>query len=97
MGHVAGMDDESGLDRQVLDFVDRLFERANGVWIGRLVEADMTVADLQESKPTRLRSFWPRVYPHGTRRPAANWPKDASPRPDHAFQDLAPAQAAIVI
>ena len=52
MRDVAGMNDERWLHRQGLDFVDRFLERAEGVGIGRLVETDMAVADLQERQPT---------------------------------------------
>ena len=49
MRDIAGMNDEGWLHRQGLDLVDRLFERADGVGIGGLVETDMAVADLQEA------------------------------------------------
>ena len=49
MGDVAGMDHKGRLHRQRLDLADGFLERAERVGIGRLVEADMAVADLQET------------------------------------------------
>ena len=54
MRDVAGMNDEGRLHRQRVDLVDRFLERADGIRIGGLVEADMAVADLQECQPARL-------------------------------------------
>jgi hypothetical protein len=56
MGDVAGVDHEGRLHRHRLDLVDRLLERAERVRIGRLVEADMAVADLQEGQAGGLAS-----------------------------------------
>ena len=50
MRDVAGVDHEGGLLRDRLDVGDRLFQRALGVRIGRLVEAHVAVADLQEGE-----------------------------------------------
>src|SRR6266851_5710636 len=49
MRDVAGMDHEGRLLRHRVDLVDGFFQRAKRVRIGRLVEADMAVADLQEA------------------------------------------------
>ena len=54
VGDVAGVDHELGLGRQRLHLGDRLLQRAGGVGIGGLVEADMAVADLKEGQPGRL-------------------------------------------
>jgi hypothetical protein len=48
MGDIAGVNDEGRLDRERTDLVQRFLERAEGVRVRRLVEADMAVADLQE-------------------------------------------------
>ena len=50
MADVAGVNHERRLYRHRLDPVDRLLQRAARVRIGRLVEADMAVADLQEGE-----------------------------------------------
>ncbi len=54
MADVAGVDHEGRLDRHRLDLADRLFKRAERIRVGRLVEADMAVADLQEGQAGRL-------------------------------------------
>ena len=74
MRDIAGVNDERWLHRQGFDFVDRFFERADGVGIGGLVETDMAVADLQESQAVWFRS--PRLADnaHGTRYPAGDRP-----------------------
>ena len=54
MADVAGMDHEGRLVRQRIDLGDGLFERAERIRIGRLVEADMAVADLQEGEALAL-------------------------------------------
>src|SRR5215831_19882719 len=56
MGDIAGMNDERWLHAKRPDLADRFLERAEGVGIGRLVEPDMTVADLQEGQPARFGS-----------------------------------------
>jgi hypothetical protein len=42
------MDHERRLGRQRIDATHRLLEGAERIGVGRLVEADMAVADLQE-------------------------------------------------
>ena len=54
MRDVAGVDHEGRLHRHRLDPIDGLFQRADRVGIGRLIEADMAVADLQEGQAGRL-------------------------------------------
>ena len=56
MADIAGVDHERRLDRHRVDPANRLFERATGVGIGRLVEADVAVADLQECQTARFLS-----------------------------------------
>jgi len=53
---IAGVDEEGRLRRHRLDLVDRLGERGARVGVGRQVEADMPVTDLNKSKraPRRL-------------------------------------------
>jgi hypothetical protein len=50
VGDVAGVDHEGGTGLHVLGLGDRLVQRPESVRIGRLVEADMAVADLQEGE-----------------------------------------------
>src|SRR5574338_1689985 len=45
VSNVAGMDHEGGLGRHRFDLANGLAQRAERIWIGRLVEADMAVAD----------------------------------------------------
>jgi hypothetical protein len=47
---IAGMDDEVGLDRQRLHLRDRFEEGCARIGIGRLVEADVAVAQLDEGE-----------------------------------------------
>lgn len=47
---VAGVDDKIGPDRQRLRLGDHLLQRAERIRVGRLVEAEMGVADLQEAE-----------------------------------------------
>src|SRR6516162_5322378 len=54
---VAGVDHKRRLLRQGINFLDRLFQGAERVGIGRLVEADMAIADLQERKTLRIRGL----------------------------------------
>ena len=85
----------AGFAGSVLDLVDGFLERADGVRIGGLVEADMAVADLQEREPARRRSLRFADDAHGTRHPARHGPQHASSGPGHAFEDFAPADAVI--
>src|SRR5206468_9575809 len=48
--HVAGVNDEIGLRRQRLHLGDRLAESGASIGIGRLVEADVAVAQLDEAE-----------------------------------------------
>ena len=52
---VAGMDHEGGLGRHGFDLGDGLAQRAERIRVGRLVEADMAVADLEEGEGGRFR------------------------------------------
>jgi len=96
MGDITRMNDEGWLHRG-LDLIDRFLERAEGVGVGRLIEPDMAVADLQEGQSTRFGSRRLADNPHRMRHAACDCPQDASTGPGHAFQDLAPADAVPVI
>ena len=97
MADVAGMDQKSRLLRLRIDLGDGLFQRAERIRIGRLVEADMTVADLQEGQPL---GFGRGGFTHDTERvrhAAGYGPQHAGADPGHAFQHFAPAGAVITI
>jgi hypothetical protein len=55
MGDVAGMNHEGRLGRHRLHLGDGLAQRAECIRVGRLAEADMAVADLQEGEARRFR------------------------------------------
>src|SRR6202040_3620242 len=93
MRDIAGMNDECWLRRERADLLDGFLERADGIRIGGLVEADMAVADLQEREPARRRSLRFADDADGARYPARHGPQHARSRPGHAFQDFAPADA----
>src|SRR5436305_14552945 len=94
MSDIAGVDHEGRFYRHRLDFADRLLERADRVGIGRLVEADMAVADLQEAQPGRLGGLRRADKAERARYPARNGPEHAGAGPGHAFQHPPAANAA---
>src|SRR5215813_6497768 len=96
MGDIAGMNGEGWLHAERLDLADRFLERAEGVGIGRLVEPDVAVADLQEGQPARFGSSRLADNAHRARDPAGDGPQDAGTGPGHAFENFAPADAALV-
>src|SRR6516162_6453119 len=50
VGQITGMNNEVRLTLQGVDLADACLKRSCGVWIGRFVEADVAVADLNEMK-----------------------------------------------
>ena len=97
MRDVAGVDHERWLGRHRLDLVDGLFQRADRIRIGRFVEADMAVADLQERHAGMVRGLRRPHQPHRARHAARNGPEYARACPGHAFQHAAAADAVIVV
>src|SRR5215469_6213401 len=97
MGDVACVDHECRFLRQGVDLGDRLLERAQRVRIGRLVEADMAIADLQEGKTAALGRLRFTHYSERVRHAAGNAPQHASAAPGHALQNFAPADAVSLI
>src|SRR5262249_42920243 len=97
MGDIAGVNDEGWLDRKRIDLVQRFLERADSVRVRRLVESDMAVADLQEGQPTRFDGPCLADNAHRARDPAGDGPQDAGTGPGHAFENFAPADAALVV
>ena len=96
MGDIAGVNDEGWLDRKRIDLVQRFLERADSVRVRRLVESDMAVADLQEGQPTRCDGPCLADNAHRARDAAGDGPQDAGTGPGHAFENPAPADAALV-
>jgi len=88
---------KEGFYRDQLDLVDRFLERADGVRIGRLVEADMAVADLQEGEPFRFGRLRRTDQSQRARHAARNGPEHAGAGPGHAFKDAAAAYSVPVI
>src|SRR3954454_900191 len=84
---IARVDHEAWLHGQQLDPVDRFAERAERIRIGRLVETDMTVADLQEAERTGQGFRGKRLAEaHGLGETAAEGPEDPGAGPGHAFE-----------
>jgi len=52
VGNVAGMKHKGRLDPHRLDLGDSLLQSGERIWVHRLVEADVAVADLQEGEGT---------------------------------------------
>src|ERR1700722_8126934 len=91
------MDHEAGLLRQRDDAADRFLERAERIRIGRLVEADMAVADLQAGEALGLLR---RRLAHDAQRrrhAAGNGPQLAGADPGHAFENFTPVYAIVAI
>ena len=97
MGDVAGVDHERRLFRHRLDLVDGLLQRAERIGIGRLVEADMAVADLQERHPGGLGGQRRVDDAERARHAAGDGPEHAGACPGHAFQHAASADTVIVV
>ena len=94
---VAGMDHESGFLRQRDDLAHGLLKRAERVGIGRLVEADMAVADLQECQALGFLRLRLAHDAQRVRDAAGNGPKHASADPGHAFENFASVDAFVAV
>jgi hypothetical protein len=86
MGDVAGVDHERGLRRHRFDLGDGFAQRAERVGVGRLVEADVAVADLEEGEGWSLGGEHLVEQAQGFRHAARQGPQHASPGPDHALE-----------
>src|SRR5262245_11642330 len=86
MGDVAGVNHEGGLCPECTHLGDRFLERAEHIWIGRLVEADMAVRNLDEGKARRggLRLADDLCCWNASRQR----PHETGPAPQHAFERL---------
>src|SRR4051794_4430908 len=97
MRDVAGVDHERWLFRHRVDLVDGFLQRADRIRIGRLVEADMAVADLQERHAGGLGGQRRVDNAERARHAAGDGPEHAGAGPGHAFQDLASADTVPVV
>ena len=90
---VAGVDDEVRLLRQRLDLGDSLPKSRAGIGIGRLVEADMAVAQLDEGERrggcAMERRGKRRIKADRAADPAVEREQSARPGPRHALQETA--------
>ena len=92
VAQIAGVDDEIGLVRESIDFIDGGLKRSRDVRIGRFAEADVAVADLHEVKFSPG-AFRVAAEGLGTEDAAADGPQDARAGPGHAFQETAAVDA----
>src|SRR5215470_9148131 len=94
MRDVAGVDHERGFYRQRLDSVNGFLIGAGRIGIGRLVEAHMAVADLQECQAPGVLCHRFVDDAERARHTARYGPQHSGSSPGHAFKDLATADAA---
>ena len=99
MGDVAGMEHKRRLLRKRLDAVDGLSERIDGVRIGGLVKAHVAVGDLQkcESRSGHLGCRRAVEQPERLRHAGAHRPQNTGSSPNHAFEGMPAADAAVVM
>src|SRR5215831_3657531 len=97
MRDVPSVNHKGRLRRQRLDLDDGLLERADHIGIGRLVEADVTIAYLQKIELARLSSERPVDDSDRPGHTPRDRPQNACPRPRHAFQYFPPAHAEMVL
>src|SRR5262249_30569927 len=97
MRDVPGVNHEGRFCRQRFDLGDGLFERTDHIGIGRLVEPDMAVTDLQEGELARLGCQCPIDNPERKWHAARDRPQHPSTRPGHALQHFSPAHIDIVV
>src|SRR5208337_3820321 len=101
MGDIAGVDHEGGPDWKVAHLADRFLQSSQRVGVGRFVEADMAVGNLQEAETRgllsgrlrRTRAEELRGFRHAT----AERPNDAGPSPDHTFEGAAPVDPCVLL
>ena len=96
MCDVAGMNHERRFCGQRFDLPDRFLKRADRIGVGWGMEADMTIADLQEGQLARLGRQRSVDNAERARHAAGNRPKHPRTRPRHAFQHLAAVEAVAV-
>src|SRR3984893_10327408 len=94
MGDIAGVDHEGGFGWKPIYLADRFLQGPEGVGIGRFIETDMAVRNLQEAEAGggfvgRLRRFDAEEL-RGFGHTPAERPNNARPGPDHTFERAAP-------
>jgi hypothetical protein len=84
---IAGVDDEVRFVGHGVDLVDCDLERSRNVWIGRLVEADVAVADLHKGEVRAFADIFAGVFGEYARcgNATAHRPDQACARPCHAL------------
>src|ERR1700730_10163362 len=101
MGDVAGVDHEGGLDRKSVYLGDRFLQGPERIRIGRLVETDVAIRNLQEAEAGgRLFGRLRRSNAEELRRfghAATDRPDDARAGPDHAFERAAPVDSCALL
>ena len=97
LADVARVHDERGLLRQRADACDGFPKAGPGVRIRRLVEADVTVAHLDESQARGGSAGKGAFHTHCDRRAAADGPQHARSRPRHALQQAAAAHFRLIV
>ena len=88
------MDHEGGFGRKAIHLADRFLQGPERVRIGRFVETDMAVGNLQEAETRdrlsgRFRRFDAKKS-RGFWHASAERPDDAGSRPNHTFERAAP-------
>ena len=92
---VAGMHHEIGSLRLRVDQCDRLAQAGDRIGVGRLVEADMAVADLHEAEGGVLRRGVLEQRA-GVRDAAMHQPQRAGAGPGHALEEAPPVRLHVV-
>src|SRR5580692_10668549 len=98
MADVAGVQQEVWLVRQPIDLAHCRLQGHDHVWISRLVESHVAIADLHEAEITRFVSVPNCVLGEGPRNrdAAAQSPNQASACPCHTLQKTAAIDAVVV-
>src|SRR6202140_3397060 len=91
------MDHEGRLLEQRDDLAYCLLKRAERIGIGRLVEADMAVADLQERQALNFLRLRLAHDAQRVRHAAGNGPQHAGADPGHAFENFASVDAIVAV
>src|SRR5580698_1608427 len=106
MGKISRMEHKGWRRRHRIDLIDRRLQRSCYIRIGRLIETDMTVADLNETE-IRCRHHQPLpeparrpveqlAHPVGLHNAARHHPEDPRPRPGHTLEETPSVYAIIV-
>src|ERR1022692_1975410 len=95
---ITGVNDEIRWVGHGIDFVDRRLQSGGDVRISWLVEADMTVADLDKAEVPGSAATFAAAFGECPRYgdAAAQGPDQAGTRPCHALQEPAPVDAIVV-